>query len=389
MSGFPLLTGLEFLNITLFLFLILIAIRRRLMLRRSAILIVFLFLLLEIIQHLLHGPYSWRTSLGTFIKLSSAYLVVQLVSKDFFHYYVKQIVVICVISFLFYFLQFNDNIRSFLIERVAVFFDNSSSSLNAFYIRSPSILLYTFEPLSIEQGRNSGPFWEPGGFACFILLALIFSRSSLKVQFLRHNWILILALVSTFSTMGLLTLFILVLGTRLFTNNTLKKLTVPILFVAGYMLFNTLDILKDKIENNIVEANFNTSSRFGSAVADFALFSESPVVGWGRGPMRYGGESIFDFRQEHHRNNGIFILLATYGIVGVLIYFYNVFKSLKFLNNGKNSSMVWTYFTMILFIAFSQDILFKPLFLCLVFFSALQTSKLNRANEIGNSNSII
>lgn len=385
MSGIPLFTGSEFLSVFYFLALILISLKRKLVLSRKQTLVIILFLVIEIIQHILHGPYSWRTSVGTLIKLSSAYLTVQLISVDFSKIYIRQMVIFSIISFIFYSLQFNSGIRIFIVDNIASFFESQGGLNNSFYERSPSIILYTFDPIAIEQGRNSGPFWEPGAFATFLLIALLFSVLQSKHKSIETNWILVLALISTFSTTGFICLFILYGGIKLLQRGLLSKLSIPVIVVAGIYFFNNTDFLRKKIVHNIAVADQTTSSRFGSALADLELFSDSPWVGWGRGPKRYGSLTVTHLEKENHRNNGLFILLASYGLLGAVIYFVNVYRGLTAVEITRKSKWVFLCFLILLALSFSQDILFKPLLLCIVFFSVVKKSKDQDAHEARHS----
>lgn len=389
MSGIPLFMGSEFLSITYFLFLLFFALRRNLAISWNETMVIALFMAIEIVQHILHGPYSWRTSVGTLIKLSSAYLTIQIVSVDFVKIYIKQVVVISIISFIFYSLQFSPDIRSFLIETVASKLEIQPDVSNAFYERSPSIILYTFDPIAIEQGRNSGPFWEPGAFATFIVIALVFSILDSNNKSYKSNWILILALVSTLSTTGFLCLFVLFFGVKLVEGNTLSRLSLPVIFVAVMFFFNNTEFLREKIKHNIAVADQTTSSRFGSALADLRLLYDSPYVGWGRGPKRYGPLTVTSLEENNHRNNGLFILLATYGLAGSVLYLACVYRGFRVLTLARNNRLVILCLFILILLSFSQDVLFKPLFLNMVFLTAINTTKNSYKDETRDSHTVI
>ena len=88
-SGIPFFSGIELLNISLFLYSIIIANSKGIDKDPKAFFIILFFLLIEISQHFLHGSYSYRTSIGTFIKLSIAYFVIKLVRERFIIYYIN------------------------------------------------------------------------------------------------------------------------------------------------------------------------------------------------------------------------------------------------------------------------------------------------------------
>jgi hypothetical protein len=143
-----------------------------------------------------------------------------------------------------------------------------------------------------------------------------------------------------------------------------------IIFVfASISIYTTTSFLEKKVKHNMSLADETTSSRFGSAIADYSLFEKRPIVGWGRGPMRYGGKEAFFFGQDQHRNNGVFILLATYGFLGSLLYYFLFYKSLMTINifYKFRKGFSFVFFITILLLGFSQSLFFKPFFLCFLF----------------------
>lgn len=368
LSGIPFFTGGEYLNILLFLYTFIIIIYKGVNKDPEAFLIIFLFFLTEVFQHFLHGSYSYRTSVGTFIKLTTAYFIVKLVREKFISYYINILYVFSLISFVFYGLYFVPGFTDFIITQIAPYFESTSTELNEFYTSSPSIIVYTFDPIAMTEYRNSGPFWEPGAFAVFLIIALMFNIIKKGYLLGKKNIVFILALVTTFSTAGYIAFFVLISGYFLFYKGLSQKLILIIFVFASLSIYTNTTFLKEKVINNLSMAEESTGSRFGSALADYRLFEQSPIVGWGRGPMRYGGK-VSIFGQAEHRNNGIFILLATYGLLGFILYFFFFYISLKKINNfylfRKRFALV--SFVIILILGFSQDLFFKPLFLCFLF----------------------
>ena len=368
-SGFPLFTGVEFLNISLFLYSIIIANYKGIDRDPQAFFIILIFLLIELTQHFLHGSYSYRTSIGTFIKLSTVYFIIKLVRESFIVYYVNILYFFSIISFLFYSLTFIPGFTDIIVNQIAPYFESPFIDPDSFYIPSPNIIFYTFDPIALSDYRNSGPFWEPGAFAVYLIFALLFNVIKERNLFEKKNLIFIIALISTFSTAGYAAFFILVSGYYFFNKKLSHKLILIIFIYASVSFYSSTSFLEEKVKENISLANQTTSSRFGSALADYSLFIESPIVGWGRGPKRYGNREVFSFGQDQHRNNGIFILLATYGLLGSLFYYFLFYKSIKAINKfykfRRGFSLI--FFITILLLGFSQSLFFKPFFLCFMF----------------------
>ena len=118
-----------------------------------------------------------------------------------------------------------------------------------------------------------------------------------------------------------------------------------------------------------MELEDDTSSRFGSGLADMKDFVRSPIIGWGRGAMRYGGRKFTFFTADQHRNNGLAALLASYGIVVTLVLFFNYYKSLKAMciAHAFNSRFAGLALLVIMIMGFSQTIFQYTFFYSLMF----------------------
>lgn len=383
-SGFPFFSGIDFIEIFLFLLSFTIFIYKGINKDPKALIIISLFFLIEIFQHFLHGSYSYRTSLGTAVKLATVYFIVKLVKEKFIIYYINILYFFTLISLTFYILSFLPGFSDFIISQIAPFFKSPFVDPNAFYKPSPNIIVFNYNPSLMTEFRNSGPFWEPGAFAVYLIFALLFNIILKGNLFDKKNIFFIITIITTFSTGGYIAFFIVISGYYLFNKKMSHKLISIFFILASISIYTTTSFLEKKVEHNISLADETTSSRFGSALADFNLFKQSPFVGWGRGPMRYGGEQAFFFGQDQHRNNGVFILLATYGFFGSLLYYILFYKSLFTINSffkfRKGFSFVLFITTLLL--GFSQSLFFKPFFLCFLFLflSIKPQNKINKTS---------
>jgi|SaaInlStandDraft_6_1057023.scaffolds.fasta_scaffold30062_2 hypothetical protein len=339
--------------------------------------------MVELLQFSIHGGLSLKTNAGTIIKLSSAYFVVKITGNNFIKTYVKIMYNITIISLVFYSLSIIPPVGNYFLNEVAPLFELPFKNASTFYKVPPNIIVFTFERSLFTDFRNSGPFWEPGGFASYLVIAILLNtiRSNRINQ--KINYILVIGVLTTFSTAGYIALFILFSGYYLIMNRLSNKILLFILIFFSISLYNELSFLKVKINNNITIAESSTSSRFGSALADYNLFIESPIVGWGRGPNRFGVNNSSYFSQAEHRNNGVFVLLATYGIIGLSLFYILYFKSYQAIcmyyrvNKGFMLIAILTIFVIgFSQVLFSQLFFFNFLFLFLTYDSKkLQTYK--------------
>jgi len=264
-----------------------------------------------------------------------------------------------------------DGFTDYFINNITPYFKSPFVEENEFYKTEPTIIIFCFEDTLMTDHRNSGPFWEPGAYAVFLNIAFLFNIINTGKLFNRKNILFIAAIITTFSTAGYIALAAIFGGYYTIKRGFLNKVLVVILVIFSGYLFSRLEFLEKKINQNIDIAEETTSSRFGSALADYKLFVESPLVGWGRGDTRYGQKTVTRFTIEQHRNNGIFILLATYGIVLTVLYFYLIYKSMSSIIKYRNFNSWFSYVSLIviLILGFSQGIFSLPILYSFLFMS--------------------
>lgn len=161
--------------------------------------------------------------------------------------------------------------------------------------------------------RNSGMFWEPGCFAGYICVALLFclltnrGGKKLIIPF-------IVALATTYSTTGYLVFFFILLY-YLKNNHTIDSFTKIFLIIAAcvaiYISYNSLDFLGEKINkedgSNSRIANYD---RYASIILNNIIFGIS-------------------YTDEAPTGNGFISFICEVGIIGVIYYFARLFAKLR------------------------------------------------------------
>src|SRR5919109_804412 len=182
----------------------------------SDLLVFFSFLMILAVQSISFNFFPLKTIAGFIIRLFVAFAAVRLV-KDFPRIYINVICGICIISLCFYVSEqlFHAIGRDFaslfmpLVKLVRDFFLLDTYG-GGDPTRSATIFIYNFEntynPHNIY--RNAGLFWEPGAFAGYISLALIFlglEREKYERRlYISRFLVLTITLLTTVSTMGYL-----------------------------------------------------------------------------------------------------------------------------------------------------------------------------------------
>jgi len=371
-TGFPFFySSQEFIFIG-FILTFLVFFNRRLKIEKNLIYVVVLFLAIELLQTIQFGKFDPVTFSGTYVRLLFAYFVARNLGRFFFDYYFKMIYVLAIISMIFY-------IPSLLIDGFYEFFTHSITPNiispfgveNSFYSTPPNIIVFCFHTSLIESGRNAGPFWEPGAFSIFLILAVMFRLMQQKKLFEPKLIFLYIVIITTFSTTGIIALLILIISFYLVSNDRygLKYFFAGLFILGGIYIYNSVSFLGEKTQTDMDIAETTTSSRFGSALVDLRDFAQNPITGWGRGENRYAGKKSTFFSVDQHRNNGVTNLLASYGIIIFIYYFYCYFRNLKTICGYYNVSKQFAYFALfiLLLLGFSQGIFTRPFFYSLLF----------------------
>ena len=327
--------------------------------------IILLFLQTVKFYYLVYSTYA-----GLIARLLFAWLTIVAVGQKTVLYYIHILLFSVITSLFFNVISYIPAINQMLTHSVAPLFDHPLL-MHEKYTIWPQFILYTInfrgEGIGSMIMRNSGPFWEPGAFAGFILVALLMNTIVAK-QLLgnRINHILLLGLLSTFSTTGLLAGFTLVGGYYLFWGSGWNRLIIiPLMIIGGLTAYQSFAFLGTKIDKAMDVANIGYNTRFKSAQLDLRDFVENPLLGMGMTK-----ETRFEGQTQHriiHRNNGVTNLLATYGIFIFFAYFILIWFSFNRLCKAFdfNPEFAWLALIIIFMMGFSEIFFNKILFYAL------------------------
>ncbi len=186
--------------------------------------------------------------------------------------------------------------------------------------------------------RNKGPFWEPGAYACYLLLAFVMYFHDFAKQFKTHKiqfFILLLSLLSTMSTTGY------VVGMALFFMIFIlnRKFNIGFLIVATIVLLgfvyigNETGILADKIEEQLETIDMTgedyDKTRMAAFFFDLNKIVEHPWVGNGfNQEMLWGGALAAQMEEGfiHKSGNGFTDVTKSLGIPFLLLWVFIFFK---------------------------------------------------------------
>jgi len=287
-------------------------------LRKNTLNISFLFFIvtlfiISLLQALKFQFFPLITVIGLFVMVINAYFIVKVLGDKFITYYINLLYTLAIISLVIY-------SSMLIIPPIKILYSYLVPIFHIFnFGHSPhdGILIYDFGT-SVEKVhfRNSGPFWEPGAFAGYLIVAYIFHFLKVPEITNKKNMVLLIAIITTLSTTAFLALFIFFFFVyfKKIKNILLKISTVMIIIAVGIFAYNTLDFLGEKIEKQWKMAEekgiqgSDNSQRFLNILRDIYSLKGHEFVGRG-GSLK----TRFDLGP-----GGIFVI-PTVGLTDVIV----------------------------------------------------------------------
>lgn len=231
--------------------------------------------------------------------------------------------------------------------------------------------------------RNCGFCWEAGQFASMLVLALTFHLLRTKEKFYKNKsfWILVVGLITTFSTTGFVTFGILLFFKTVFGNASFGKRIVYIAILASlYLVAMDLPFMREKIEtqldftefytnsNNVYigETGFRTVQRFEGMYLSWLNLTDSPLLGYG--PNRDNSIVSKEFPM-FIISNGNINPLAMLGMLIGLPLFILFYRGSCRLNQFLGEDKKYIIFVVFMFFSVSYNYIFDIIPLAIAFLS--------------------
>lgn len=211
--------------------------------------------------------------------------------------------------------------------------------------------------------RNYGPFWEPGVFQIYLVLAIIFVLFGYEKINKLKILVLTATLFSTFSTAAFITFFVVLLAFFL-KKGYVKEKTCIFLFV----LFGLIILLSNKIFSNMIfdklsARNDSSSSRLESLLVGLRISLRNPL---GTGPYLFL-EKMKDYGYvgSDGNTNGF---IQHFGIMGWTFGVWYVYRLYNFVKCFNTKNIMVTY---LILLAIVLELCNEPLFYSLPFSTIL------------------
>ena len=257
-----------------------------------------------------------------------------------------------------------------------------------------SVMFYTVRDIYSGESvlRNSGFCWEPGVFQIYINMVLFLNLNSLSKFKKWELIILVISLLTTFSTTGYL-VFFLILVLYLYSSKDrfafkIKPLItiVSILFIVLFIsIYSNMQFLDNKISNQTAQiSTFDgnySSNRFLTFLFDMKYIKMNPILGNGYNfEMRFTEndkrfmESFLEERDSENLGaaNGLSDMASRYGLLFFLVFFILFNKRLKAFSRIRRIS----FLLLILIFLWSSPMMNYPFFMALPFIYFYKEKKL-------------
>lgn len=262
--------------------------------------------------------------------LPAMYLVI--IGKDYFKYYINIIYGYSIISFVFWAIAIFIPSLDLYLRTLAIVFSRATGSLVVEYKNISFFLIHTFTTQSGYHiiPRNAGPFWEPGAFAVYLTVAMVMLFLKTRSVKSKYMNVLAIAMISTQSTAGYLSLF-LFYGWAIFVSRSkYKGFLLIVLVIVGFYLYSEMDFLGDKVSSMYEQQSTQdlsgfTSGRFYSARKSIRGALEFPIIG--RGISR---RTDVDEYSEFYGSYGIIDIPRRFGMFVGSLYFFLLILSLRY-----------------------------------------------------------
>ncbi len=318
------------------------------------------YALIFLFQKLVLGFVSFPSTIAFMARITLGYIIIRHVGYNFKYAFFQIIFMVSLISlFGFAWNSLGQNIPPlYYTPPVDQYFDNSGRNIILYHQNGPG-------------HRNSGMFWEPGVFACYICLAFLFYLGNIRILLKHHKWkvvIVLVALITTYSTTGYIVLFIIGIATIYIEyKKKYGPFVLPILIAFGliaYITYENTDFMKEKMNDQVAAASKRDEGEFApdrmsALLFDLHYIGKRPFVGNGYDvSTRFADHPALQKEVLGH-GNGFSDFLASMGILSFLFYLFYIIRY------NKNYPVIFVI--CIIFLLQGEPLLNYPLFLCLPF----------------------
>ena len=368
-SGIPFFQGDFWLIITSFL-IVFLFIFNKYRLSKHIFYYTMFFAILMLSQFAITGNFLLGPFLGYLLRIITAYMFIKLIGLNFNKKFINLMYVLSCLSLIIWSLVIIFPSFYYVLQNIH---ELMIYPLESMHVRQ-NIIFYTNDYwMQSSPPRNAGPFWEPGAFGVFLILAILLEILKTQKIITKKNIVFFVSLITTFSLGTFVSVAVLLLLYFIFfmPSKINKLILVPLLLFTLLIIYNKSDFLSGKMEyRNIRMMNFYNENytyntldhivgRNEQAILDLREFIKHPLIGIGQFTQIEFGSSA----------SGITDYLKKWGILGFGFFFINMYYSFKSYVVANQLNRKYAIFATLIMITISltQNLYGKPLFIMFSF----------------------
>ena len=320
---------------------------------------------------------------GFFLSITSIYLgysFIVIYGIRMFYLYERILIAFSIIAIVCWFFQL-------LVPAMMTSFMKATSLYNypkASTILANNIFFSLSDYVRDSRGgyfpRNAGFSWEPGRYACMVIMAMFFNLIRTKFTIKKNRGLLILsiALISTQSTTGLGCLMLLFLFYGLNVSVKFRPIIFIIVVIPVVGAIFLLPFMGDKIselwfneesinqiEHSVKylhnsEKDIIVPQRFTALALEMLNIWDSPLLGYG--VDSYNSYVKSTMSPLISLPGGLLKIVSQYGIPLSLLVYFQLYKTSKYFSKLYNYKGGWVLFALFALLSLSYPFWFVPFF---------------------------
>lgn len=323
--------------------------------------------------------FSVLTFFGFTMRIIMSYLMIKTIGTDFFdklYKYAYKLTIIATIIYVFNYVF--PSLFSSLAPYLNFITADAQKISGGWYI-----FVYLCSAWASPE-RNCGFMWEPGAFAFMLIFLMLLNLMKNKFKLNKQFFVLVIALITTFSTGGYLALFVIILFLLIIQNqaiighktNIAYKAIFPFLlafFLIGSLyLFNTSIFLKDKIEGYIEQGtessdwNFEDLHMLRVSRLGIAIIELDSSMNWPFGNGILQSDYVLGKYGDASGPNSLADIVRQWGWLGLCVLIYSFYKFTSFYTKSK--AFLACFILSMGVVLFSNPFLFKYLVYGMMFY---------------------
>lgn len=227
--------------------------------------------------------------------------------------------------------------------------------------------------------RASAIFWEPGAFAFYLLIGIMYQLFKRKVPSFKRCAVFVICLTLTFSTTGYIVLGVMIIGYTLFGKMKYGPKFLNYIAIVGALvliigsLFSTDSMLYQTVFAKLFNGTSSATTRYSSFFNGMKVAIAHPMLGVGNELDTYMESYV---SASKYSNGGLIItntIVAQFASYGCIFGLFFLCGTVMFFRNWTTSKLVWITLALAIILAYMGERYYSFLPFVFVFYGFSRT----------------